>query len=199
MKRLHFFGLVMGACVIFSGCGQESNKSPVLATVNGEQITVADIKKQLEEMPPVYQEMFSAPASKEKLLTKLIGERLLLQEAKKAKLEQREDIQKKIKAIKDQLLVQEVIKLNVIDKITITDKEIADYYKANEEKIQQYTGSKSFDEIKGQLKEVAFQEKQNSHFEKWIKKLEDQAKVTKNIELLKTVKGITPQDNKKKD
>lgn len=184
MKRLHFFGLVMGACVVFSGCGQEGNKSPVLATVNGEQITVADMDKQLEEMPAAYQEMFSDPVNKEKLVTRLIKERLLLQEAKKAKLEQREDIQKKIKAIKDQLLVQEVINLNVIGKITISDKEVADYYKANEEKIQQYAKGRSFNEIKGQLKEIALQEKQNSYFEKWIKGLEDKAKITKKMELL---------------
>jgi hypothetical protein len=185
MKRLHFFGLVMGACVVFSGCGQEGdNKSPVLATVNGEKITVADMNRQLEEMPPAYQEMFSDPVNKEKLVTRLVKERLLLQEAKKAKLEQREDIKKKIKAIKDQLLVQEVINLNVISKITISDKEVADYYKANEEKIQQYAKGKSFNEIKGQLKEIALQEKQNSHFEKWIKKLEDEAKIVKNMEVL---------------
>ncbi|MFH1860964.1 MAG: SurA N-terminal domain-containing protein [bacterium] len=199
MKRLHFFvfGLVMGTCVIFSGCGQEGTKSPVLATVNGEQVTAADMDKQLEEMPAAYQEMFSDPANKEKLLTRLIKERLLLQEAKKAKLEQREDIQKKIKAIKDQLLVQEVIKLNVIDKIKITNKEVAAYYKANEEKIQQYAKGKSFNEIKGQLKEIALQEKQNGHFEKWIATLESQAKITKNMELLKTGKEIVSQDSKK--
>ncbi|MBI4778008.1 SurA N-terminal domain-containing protein [Candidatus Desantisbacteria bacterium] len=184
MKRLHFFGLVMGACVVFSGCGQGGAKSPALATVNGEQITVADMDKQLEEMPPAYQEMFSDPINKEKLVTRLIKERLLLQEAKKAKLEQRDDIKKKIKAMNDQLLVQEVIKLNVIEKITISEKEVADYYKANEEKIQQYAKGKSFNEIKGQLKEIALQEKQNGHFEKWIKKLEDEAKITKNMELL---------------
>ncbi|MDI6781075.1 MAG: SurA N-terminal domain-containing protein [bacterium] len=200
MKRLHFFGLVMGACVIFSGCGQEENKSPVLATVNGEKITVADMNRQLEEMPPAYQEMFSDPVNKEKLVTRLVKERLLLQEAKKAKLDQREDIKKKIKAIKDQLLVQEVINLNVISKITISDKEVADYYKANKEKIQQYAKGKSFDEIKGQLKEIALQEKQNGCFEKWIKNLEDEAKITKNMEVLnpQTQKGKNAKEDTKR-
>ncbi len=192
MKKGQFFGLVIGACVIFSGCGQ-GDKSPVLATVNGEKITVADMNKQLEEMPPAYQEMFSDPMNKEKLVTRLVKERLLLQEAKKAKLEQREDIKKKIKAIKDQLLVQEVINLNVISKITISDKEVADYYKANKEKIQQYAVGKSFNEIKGQLKEIALQEKQNSSFERWIKRLEDEAKIVKNMEVL------NPQAGKGKD
>ena len=200
MKRLHFFGLVMGVCVVFSGCGQGGHKSPVLATVNGEKITVADMNRQLEEMPPAYQEMFSDPINKEKLVTRLVKERLLLQEAKKAKLEQREDIKKKIKAIKDQLLVQEVINLNVISKITISDKEVADYYKANEEKIQQYAKGKSFNEIKGQLKEIALQEKQNGYFEKWIKKLEDEAKIVKNMEVLnpKTRKGENDKDGTKR-
>ena len=200
MKKLHFFGLVIGACVVFSGCGQEGHKSAVLATVNGEKITVADMDRQLEEMPPAYKEMFADPANREKLLARLIKEKLLLQEAKRAKLEQREDIQKKIKAIKDQLLVQEVINLNVISKITISDKEVADYYKANEEKIQQYAKGKSFNEIKGQLKEIALQEKQNGYFEKWIKKLEDEAKIVKNMEVLnpKTRKGENDKDGTKR-
>ncbi|MEK7812474.1 MAG: SurA N-terminal domain-containing protein [Candidatus Desantisbacteria bacterium] len=197
MKKLHFFGLVMGACVVFSGCGQEGHKSAVLATVNGEKITVADMDRQLEEMPPAYKEMFADPANREKLLTRLIKEKLLLQEAKKAKLEQREDIQKKIKAIKDQLLVQEVINLNIISKITISDKEVSDYYKANEEKIQQYAKGKSFNEIKGQLKEIVIQEKQNNHFEKWIKDLENKAKIVKNPGSPETGKKNVPHSGKK--
>lgn len=197
MKGLRFFGLVMGACVIFSGCGQQGNKSPVIATVNGEKITAADMDKQMEEMPPAYREMFADPANKEKLLTRLIKERILLQEAKKAKIGQRPDIQEKIKAMNNQLMVQEVIKLNIIEKITITDKEVADYYKANEEKIQQYAQGKSFNEIKGQLKEIALQDKQNGYFEKWVAGLEKQAKITKNLELLKPPKTeIAPQGNK---
>lgn len=196
MKGLQFLGLVIGACVIFSGCGQQGNNSPAIATVNGEQITVADMDKQMEEMPPAYREMFLDPANKEKLLTRLIKEKMLLQEAKKAKLGQRPDIQEKIKAMNNQLMVQEVIKLNVIDKIIITDKEVADYYKTNEEKIQQYAKGKGFNEIKGQLKEIALQEKQNNHFEKWIEGLEKQAKITKNLELLKPQKEIAPQGSK---
>ena len=197
MKKLHFFGLVIGACVVFSGCGQEGHKSAVLATVNGEKITVADMDRQLEEMPPAYKEMFADPANREKLLARLIKEKLLLQEAKRAKLEQREDIQKKIKAIKDQLLVQEVINLNIISKITISDKEVSDYYKANEEKIQQYAKGKSFNEIKGQLKEIVIQEKQNNHFEKWIKDLENKAKIVKNPGSPETGKKNVPHSGKK--
>ncbi|MBI4753290.1 SurA N-terminal domain-containing protein [Candidatus Desantisbacteria bacterium] len=195
MKGLRFFGLVMGVCVIFSGCGQQGDKSTVIATVNGEKITTADMDKQMEEMPPAYREMFADPANKEKLLTRLIKERILLQEAKKAKIGQRPDILEKIKAMKNQLMVQEIIKLNVIEKTTISDKEVADYYKANEEKIQQYAQGKSFNEIKGQLKEIALQDKQNTFFEKWVEGLEKQAKITKNLDLGNR-KGLPLQGNK---
>jgi hypothetical protein len=187
--------IVMVIFIIISGCGRKVDTSRVVATVNGEHITIDDLERQLEEMPPVYQEMFLEPANKEKLLARLIKERLLLQEAKKAGLHKRKDIQEKINALKEQILIQEIIKLNIMDKVTITDEEVKEYYEANKSKIRRYTKGKSFDEIRGKIKEIALQEKQDKAFERWIEELKSKATITKNLELLRTAEIKLPEQS----
>ena len=108
---------------------EESSEKTVVAEVNGEPIYLEDLQEIWDALPEVYRVQF--PGGIKDLLEQLIRETLLAQQAKKLGLEDDPVIQKRLEDIKRQLLVQELIKREIIDKVQVTDEEIEKEYTSN--------------------------------------------------------------------
>jgi peptidyl-prolyl cis-trans isomerase C len=98
--------------------GQAAAANPLLATVNGEAIYLADVKEEVQNLPDQYRNL---PAERlmPLMLSQLITNRLLLAEGNKQKLADADDVKKKVeryreKAIQQQLL-QQIIGTAVTD------------------------------------------------------------------------------------
>ena len=78
---------------VASGCGKDS---AAVAKVNGAKITVADFKRQVEELPPQMQQavMSSAQARKD-FLNDLIGIEVVIQEARRLGLQKDAEYKKR--------------------------------------------------------------------------------------------------------
>ena len=140
MEKMRVFSLVLLTILsmFFIPCtsfaeeeGSKVASQEVLATVGDQKITQADIDSKTSLMPPQFRARYETPEGKQKLLDQIVKFSLLSQEARRLGIDKKEDVAQKIKEIADNLIITELTKQEITDKITITDEEIAKYYKEN--------------------------------------------------------------------
>ncbi|MHC2994344.1 MAG: peptidylprolyl isomerase [Candidatus Atribacteria bacterium] len=99
----------------------------ILASFDGQTITLGEFTQLWEEIP----EEYKLQLDKSKVLDQMISEKLLIQEAKNKGLEEDKDVLEQIKKITEQILVQTLIEREILDKVKVSDEEIAEYYEEN--------------------------------------------------------------------
>lgn len=112
-----------------SGCGKSPDKSPVLASIGGINITVSDFNERVSNLPARYREIIKK--RKKEFLEELINDTLLYQEAVRKDLHKDEDVKKVIKEARKKILIARLLKDEVDDAINITDDDIAKFYEEN--------------------------------------------------------------------
>ncbi|MEW6607864.1 MAG: SurA N-terminal domain-containing protein [bacterium] len=179
-----YFIVLICMSFLATGCGTNST---TLATVRGEKITLKEFEDQFRNLPPAYQVMLTTPAMKEKLLDQMITEKLMIQEAIKEGLPRKKEVQERLTLLKNQMLIEELIKVKVFDKINISDDEAKEFYETHQTQLSQAFPGKGFDEIKQDIKRMMMRKdetKTRLMFQTWIEGLKKEAKITKNLTLL---------------
>jgi len=105
----------------------------VLATIGDQKITDQDLQVKLDGLPPQYVSFYSSKEGKSKLLEQLVQQKLFYLEAKAKNFEQDTDFQAAMEKMKEEVLTNYYLKKEM-EKITISDKEINDYYGQNKDK-----------------------------------------------------------------
>jgi len=120
------------AATVAPAPGKETPKSDkVMAIVGKEKITEADVYSPIAMMPPQFRSRYETPEGKKKLFERSIQMSLLSQEARRLGIEKKEEVAKKIKEMSDQLIIQELTKQVISDKVTVSDAEIKENYNQN--------------------------------------------------------------------
>jgi len=191
--KIKYFIIFLCMGFFISGCG---SKSPILAKVRGESITLKEFETQLAKIPLAYRSMLVTPEQKEKLLDQMITEKLMIQEAIKEGLHRKKEIQENLRWIKNQMLIEELIKTKIYDKIEISDEETEKFYHANKEQLTRYFKGKPFDKIKKEVKQLMKKDdtKARLMFKNWVEELKKESKITKNLALL----GISQKEEGRK-
>lgn len=101
-------------------------KKDAVAIINGQKITIAQLKKKISKYPDFYQQYMKQYP--QEALNDYIGELLLLQQAKKYAKKYREKINEQIEDYKKDLLIREYLNDQVMSKAEITEDEIKAYY-----------------------------------------------------------------------
>jgi peptidyl-prolyl cis-trans isomerase C len=135
MKKLLFIpAVIAGAAILtmpYAATAAEASK--VYATVGNEQITQADIDAKTSMLPPQFRARYETADGKKKLVEQLTKMSLLSQEARRLQLDKKEEVAKRIKEIADNLIIQELIKQEVIDKVKVNDADLEKYYKEHKQ------------------------------------------------------------------
>lgn len=107
---------------------QQPAKGKILAVVDDETITELELLEYALTLPleQAIQELRDKEA-KEKLLQRLINDKLLLAEARKRNLETDETVKQKLEQMKNDLLIMALIE-SEIQQVEVSDKEIETYY-----------------------------------------------------------------------
>lgn len=105
----------------------------ILATIGDQKITDKDLQVKLEALPPQYVSFYSSSEGKRKLLDQLVQQKLFYLEAKAKNFEQDPDVQTALEKMKEEVLTNYYLKKEM-EKITVSDKEINDYYNQNKSK-----------------------------------------------------------------
>lgn len=123
--------------VVWAAEAQEvQQENRVLARVDGQEITEADVLGVLQSMGPQGMMMYGSPEGRRAILDELISMRLLALEGAKAKLDQAPEFQAAMERVRAQMLaraeVQELIKT-----VSVTEEEARKFYDANPERFTQ--------------------------------------------------------------
>jgi parvulin-like peptidyl-prolyl isomerase len=165
---------------------ETTDMAKVYATVGNEKITQADIDSKTSMLPPQFRARYETADGKKKLVEQLTKMSLLSQEARRLNIDKKEEVAKRIKEIADNLIIQELIKEEVIDKTKVSDADIEKYYKDNNKEFIQPEKVKVYI-IQFKLKENATPEEKKAQKKnadqalKRLKKGEDFEKVAKEV------------------
>ena len=106
--------------------------SKILATVGGSPITDAEVNEFLENLGPRAQS-YNNPEGRKMILEQLIGNKLLLLEAKKNLFEIEPEFKAQLAKIKDSLLSSYALE-KALSSVKVTDAEAEEYYEKNKDK-----------------------------------------------------------------
>jgi parvulin-like peptidyl-prolyl isomerase len=104
--------------------------------VGDKEIVFGDLNELIKMMPPSYQAMFKTDDQVTKLLQRQIDNILFAQEARRLQLDQDPTVRYKIEEFTKGILTQALIDTHVNKSVTVTDGEIEEYYKKNQDEFQ---------------------------------------------------------------
>ena len=116
-------------------CKKEDD-SKVLVTINEDKITMTEFNKELDKIPMNMKMMVATESGKKNFLDRLIIKKLLLKEAEKNNIEQDKEFQNRLTEIKEQLVIESLLKKKLTSGANITDEALQKYYDDNKEKFR---------------------------------------------------------------
>lgn len=129
--RIRSLSVLCSALILLSaGCGKKDSGS-VVARFGKEVITEAEYKEKFERLPKGLRGI--ALANKKEFLEDLVAERLLLNEAKRRKLETLPDVKLLLEAARKKIAVAKLIELEIDKKLVLGVEEPMVYYEAHKE------------------------------------------------------------------
>lgn len=169
----------------------------VLARVNDEPITVADLETTLGDLPDVYRSEYEQ--AKEELLDELILQRLLLQEARRKNIPETDAYRQALAehaahpGHEEHVLIDVLLRTEVLGKVRITDEDLRTFY----EEVKDQVGGRTFDEVKDLLRPSLEQQRQYEAVETYLADLREKATIERNEEWLaaqRAASGENPLD-----
>lgn len=132
-----FFFLLSGVFFLSSigGCKNTGTRSPVVAQVDNEAITLMDIDDALASMPRPYRDEFTGEHGKMDLLRNLIDQKLLAKEAIKIGLDRQANVLNELKKVnnptrmvREQVLADAYLQKRLSELSEVTEGAMKDYY-----------------------------------------------------------------------
>ncbi len=154
---------------VFAGCAKKSEDA---AVVNGVKISVEDLEYEIASLPSQYKMMAQSPEMKKRILDNLVIAELLLQEAKKSGILDKEDVQSKIKDQEKNLIADAEEQMAALK----NQKQKASDIARREIVIREVLGTKDFAEVNVDESEIREQYK---NYSEGMKRQDPNAKVEK--------------------
>ena len=173
-KDSRYILLVILISFLALGCAKKPLSEAAAVRVNDYSLTASEFNELFLEVK--VQEDTSL--ARQKFLGNLIMRKLLLQEAQREGLDKQKDFLKSIENFWEQSLLKIVIdrKVKEVSKdITVTDKELEDYY--NKWLKDNPGTTKTFDEIRKTIKLPLLRKKQTMAVNTWIDSLKSKANI----------------------
>jgi peptidyl-prolyl cis-trans isomerase C len=110
----------------------QAEEEEVLAIVNGEEITISDYKHKLKRLSAYEKAMYRGEEGHRRFLEALIQQKVIAQKAREMGLDKDEEVQTKIaalmKEVTERVLIEALVKQEILDKVVVTDEEAKAYY-----------------------------------------------------------------------
>lgn len=107
-------------------------ENKILAVVNGAEISESDLESAIMRFPRERQSYLSTEDGKKQLLEEMIAFELVYNYAKDSGMENEKEYIELLEKAKKEILTQTAIS-KVMAEVTVSDEEIKDYYKANQQ------------------------------------------------------------------
>lgn len=132
MKRYLVFLLLL--LPLFACTKKESGK--VIATLDGDKITLQEFNAELDKIPVNMKMLVASQSGKKDFLNRLIERKILLKEARKEKIDKEKDFQDRLADIREQLMMQSLLKKKVNTEVRLTDADLEKYYNEHKEEFK---------------------------------------------------------------
>ena len=129
MKKCFIFICML---VFIFSCSKKDNGT-TLVTIGKDKITVEEFNKELDKIPTNMKMLVATQTGKKNYLDRLIIKKLLLGEAKKEKIEGEKEFQERLGDIKEQLIIESLLKKKLSADTSLTDADLKKYYETNKE------------------------------------------------------------------
>jgi len=173
----------------------------VLATVNGREITLGELARSLDELPPQYRAAFEG--ARHEYLEELITRKLLLQEARRLQAadvpsQPGDGSQVAASSTEDeQALIEALVRRAVVEKTQVSEADVRAFYDEYGTTVCGIPQGKSFEEVKDALRPYVQQEKLQKAFGSYLAELRAKATITRDetwIEQQKAMAADNPLD-----
>lgn len=123
--------LLFGFSMLIVSCSQKVPQENILAEFKGGTVTADELEQEISELSEWKQKQYKDQAGREEYLTLMAESRMLLQVAVEKALNKDSEIVKQTREYKDQLMVKELVKREVDDKVKVNDADVKQYYEEN--------------------------------------------------------------------
>lgn len=126
--------LPIAAAIMLTACskgGDISKSSQVLARVGDKEITTTYFDRQVSNLPESVQKLSTQGEGKKAILDAFVNRELLYTEALNKKVDKGVELQQKIEDMRKEMVINAYLQKEITGKITVDDKEVANFYNAN--------------------------------------------------------------------
>jgi peptidyl-prolyl cis-trans isomerase C len=117
------------------GCSKKE-EGKVIVSIDDEKVTVAQFNAELDKIPMNMKMLVASQSGKKEFLDKLVVRKLLLKEAKKAGVEKEKEFQDKLNDIKEQLVIESLLRKKVTAEAKFDDDTLQKFYDAHKEEFK---------------------------------------------------------------
>jgi peptidyl-prolyl cis-trans isomerase C len=107
-----------------------------VAIVGGTPITKLELDDRIQEFPPFFRGRYETEEGRKELLERMIDEIILYREAEEKKIYLHSDVAKQLERSRMQILERAFYKMEVSDKVKVSDSELAKYYRKHREEFK---------------------------------------------------------------
>jgi len=170
----------------------------VLATVNGEQITLTNLQQALQDVPAQYRSAFEN--NQRELLEQLIARTLLLQKARSSGTRQSPEERNAQGGDADSPpqnedeMINDLLEREVLNHVEVSDADLRQFYEQHRDEMP---AGRTFEELKDSLRAHALREKQSKAIESYLTGLRAAATISRNeawVELQEARASDNPLD-----
>ena len=122
--------LLMALLVV--SCAKKDN-GKILATIDDDKITLQEFNKELDKIPMNMKMLVASESGKKNYLDRLVVKKLLLKEASKAKIESEKEFQDRVNDIREQLLIEALLKKKISADTQMSEDDLKKYYEVHKE------------------------------------------------------------------
>ena len=119
---------------------EQTEDDEVLVIVNGEEITISEYNDKLKRLSNYEKARYRGEEGHRKFLEALIQQKVMVQKAREMGLDKNDEVQTKIvalmKEVTERVLIEALIKQEILDKVVVTDEEAKAYYDEHKEEFK---------------------------------------------------------------
>ncbi len=183
-QNLSYYLIIFLFTTLF-GCSNGSHQDhKVIAKVNDYDLTLNEFQYQLASELELEKDFKLTKTAKREFLEQLIRKELLIQEAKKLKLDTKEEFRRAIEKYWESTLIKNLLELKsreISKRCIVSEEEIQDRYKRMK---KENPNLPALEQIRDKILETLREEKKTRLLDQWISELRNKANVKIDESLL---------------
>jgi len=133
----------------------EVEPSQMVAKIGDRAISAEEIEKALETLPPELASQLSNPQGKSQFLRSYVGQQLIYDAALREGYDTKPEVQSQLENAQKNIIISAYYQENVAKSIDVSASDVEIYYELHKDRF----GGAPLDEVRGQVREAAMQEK----------------------------------------